>query len=234
MEESIAKNFKTKLSYGFNHSSDLQIKNLRIEQKAYLFDFVYKGKTFEDFTFRLPGRHNLLNAAGATLACLLNGVSLESIKDGLSTFFGVKRRFEVHIDNDKTTFIDDYAHHPKEINALVNAIREFYPEREILGIFQPHLFSRTRDFMDDFASVLSKIDKVILLPIYPARELPIEGISSKSLLNKITHDNKLLVNQDAMVLECISNESKKVIVTIGAGDIDLLVPKIKNHLTVYD
>ncbi len=134
-----------------------------------------------------------MNAAGATLACLLNGVAFEDIKEGLSTFLGVKRRFEVHIDTAKTTFIDDYAHHPKEINALINAIKEFYPARRIVGIFQPHLFSRTRDFMDEFANVLSKMDKVILLPIYPARELPIEGINSEFLLDKIKHDNKVLI-----------------------------------------
>ena len=161
---------------------------------------------------------------------MLNGVAFEDIKEGLSTFLGVKRRFEVHIDTAKTTFIDDYAHHPKEINALINAIKEFYPARRIVGIFQPHLFSRTRDFMDEFANVLSKMDKVILLPIYPARELPIEGINSEFLLDKIKHDNKVLINEQEKIFECISDESPKVVVTIGAGDIDLLVLKVKNYL----
>jgi len=230
VEENIAENFKTKLSYGFSNSSDLHVKNLKIKQHAYLFDFVYKGEIFRDFTFKFPGRHNLLNAAGATLACLINGVAFEDIKEGLSTFLGVKRRFEVHVDTAKTTFIDDYAHHPKEINALINAIKEFYPARKIVGIFQPHLFSRTRDFMDEFANVLSKMDKVILLPIYPARELPIEGVNSEFLLDKIKHDNKVLINEQEKIFECVSDDSPKVVVTIGAGDIDLLVPKVKKYL----
>ena len=157
-------------------------------------------------------------------------LSGEDIKEGLSTFLGVKRRFEVHIDTAKTTFIDDYAHHPKEINALIKAIKEFYPARRIVGIFQPHLFSRTRDFMDEFANVLSKMDKVILLPIYPARELPIEDVNSEFLLDKIKHDNKVLINEQEKIFECILDELPKVVVTIGAGDIDLLVPKLKNYL----
>lgn len=228
--EAIESHFNEKLTYGFKPSSDLQLINVSIIDHAYNFDLMYNGELYSDFTFQLPGRYNLLNATGAVLACMVNGLSISEIKNGLSTFSGVKRRFEVHIDTPSCTFIDDYAHHPKEIEVLINAIIEFYPSRQITAIFQPHLYSRTRDFMTEFSQSLSRLDKLFLLPIYPAREKPISGISSKVLFDLINVENKVLVEKNQAFYNDMLVDNNQVVVTIGAGDIDLHVPKIKSFL----
>ena len=234
VEESIKDFFNQKLSYGFGKDSDLQMLNLKIKDNAYSFDFKYKGKIYYDFSFSLPGKYNLLNAAGAAFSCLVNGLSFSDIKKGLSSFKGVKRRFEIHYDTPECTFIDDYAHHPKEIEVLLNAIKEFYPKRKILGVFQPHLYSRTRDFMDEFATALSQLDQLILLPIYPAREEPIDGVSSKVLIGKVKTESKLLAIQGESFYDRFILNETSVIVTIGAGNIDLHVPLIKRFLAKND
>jgi UDP-N-acetylmuramate--alanine ligase len=147
----------------------------------------------------------------------------------LNSFLGVKRRFEYIIRNKRFIYIDDYAHHPKEIKALVDSIRLMYPGKKITGIFQPHLFSRTKDFMEEFAQELSKLDEVILLPIYPARELPLEGVTSEALLLKIVNTNKQLLSPSDAVEFCSVNTCE-VLLTIGAGDIDRIVTKIKQNI----
>jgi UDP-N-acetylmuramate--alanine ligase len=157
------------------------------------------------------------------------GLPNEDIASALASFRGIKRRFSYQIKTEKLVYIDDYAHHPTEINAVHQAVRELYPSQKVVAIFQPHLFSRTRDFADDFARSLSAFDEVLLLDIYPARELPMEGITSSWLLNKIENPNKKLVQKNELI-EIILESDATVIVTIGAGDIGELVPLIKNAL----
>jgi UDP-N-acetylmuramate--alanine ligase len=152
------------------------------------------------------------------------------IRHGLKTFKGVKRRFEFHIREEKLVYIDDYAHHPTEIKALIDSVKLIFPNKKIKGIFQPHLFSRTRDFMDDFAMQLSRLDELILLPIYPAREEPIEGITSEVLLSKCTNKSKAIFLPQEIV-DSISIKEDEVLLTIGAGDIDRIVPQISKVLS---
>ena len=148
-------------------------------------------------------------------------ISVEKIQEALSTFLGVKRRFEYHLKNDKCTFIDDYAHHPEELRAAISSVKELYNEQKVTGVFQPHLFSRTRDFADGFAASLSLLDAVIMLDIYPARELPIEGVNSNMILDRITISDKQLCSKEAMLSE-IKGRRPEVVLTLGAGDIDFL------------
>lgn len=157
------------------------------------------------------------------------GVDSDKIAKALFTFKGVKRRFSYQIKEENRIYIDDYAHHPTEINAVSHAVKELYPNEKVIAIFQPHLFSRTRDFIDGFAESLSKFDEILLLDIYPARELPIEGVTSKGLLDKISNNNKKLVTKENLISEILKSNAK-VVVTIGAGDIGELVKPIKQAL----
>ncbi len=210
---------------------DCQIKaeNIRIENAQYTFDVVTKDETIYDVKFGLPGQHNLINAIMALAMAKKYGVSNDSIVKALASFRGIKRRFSYQIKTDKLVFIDDYAHHPTEINAVHQAVRELYREKKVLAVFQPHLFTRTKDFADGFAESLSNFDKILLLDIYPARELPIPGITSEWLLEKIQNPNKKLVTKDTLISE-IQSDTHDVVVTIGAGDIGELVESIKNKL----
>ncbi len=153
------------------------------------------------------------------------------LRENLANFIGVKRRFDYQIKEKNLIFIDDYAHHPEEIKALVNSVNKMYPGKKVLGIFQPHLFSRTRDFADGFAESLNLLDEVILLPIYPARELPVAGVSSEMLLNKISNASKTIVEKENLI-EIISNKKFDILLTIGAGDIDKMVEPIRNYLLI--
>ena len=154
---------------------------------------------------------------------------MKNIKESLSTFKGVKRRFSYKIKTDNLVLIDDYAHHPTEINAVENSIREMYPDEKVLVVFQPHLFSRTRDFIDDFASALSKFDEILLLDIYPAREEPIANVNSEWLLSKIDNKQKKLVQKNN-ILKDIKKSAAKVVVMLGAGDIGVLINEVTNQL----
>jgi UDP-N-acetylmuramate--alanine ligase len=183
----------------------------------------------ENLRFNLPGRHNLSNALLAIAMAVEYGVSHKQLAKALDTFKGVKRRFSVHYNTEKMVYIDDYAHHPEEINALHSALREMYPDRKILAIFQPHLFSRTRDFSKEFASSLAQFDALLLLDIYPARELPIQGVTSKWLLGKITSEDKKLIEKKDILSEIKKSEAT-LIVTIGAGDIGAEVKHIKEAI----
>ena len=186
-------------------------------------------ETIENIKINLPGKHNVLNAVAALAMAHIFGVSLQVIAEALLTFKGIERRFSYKIKTENLVLIDDYAHHPTEINAVVDSVREMYPTKKIAGIFQPHLYSRTRDFIDDFATSLSRFDALILLDIYPARELPIEGVTSAWLLNKITLEDKQISSKENLVKNARSLNSQ-VIVMIGAGDIGELVEVIKNAL----
>ena len=185
VEEGLKNLFENNLTYGFDIESNLQILNIKIIDSCYQFDIKYRNKIYNNFIFKMPGKYNLLNAAGAILSCLENEINMDDIRSALQSYKGVKRRFDVHIESSKIVYIDDYAHHPSEISALLNAVKEFYPNKKLIGLFQPHLYSRTRDFLKDFSSSLSSLDELFLLPIYPAREKPIDGINSSLLLSEV-------------------------------------------------
>jgi UDP-N-acetylmuramate--alanine ligase len=173
---------------------------------------------------------NVENAVAACTFALKTGVSEDELRTGLTAFKGINRRFDLQFKSEKITYIDDYAHHPEEIRALVKSVRSVYPGRKITGIFQPHLFTRTRDFQDGFAETLSMLDEVIILDIYPAREKPIEGVTSEIIFNKITNPNKYLCSKTDL-LAALEQRHPEVLLTIGAGDIDQLVGAIKEWLT---
>ncbi len=174
----------------------------------------------------IPGIHNVENAVAAIAVARLLGIADEAIKKALTTFKGVKRRFEYIVRKPGAVYIDDYAHHPEELRAFLTSMRKLYPTKKLNVVFQPHLFTRTRDFVDGFAEVLSMADKLLLMEIYPARELPIEGINSSWLLDKITAAEKQLVTAEE-VLEFARDEKPELIVTVGAGDIDKLVKPLQ-------
>lgn len=216
-------------TYSITEKADYYTTSITIQNNEYCFDMVAVNQTISGFTLGLPGRHNVENAVAATAVALQLGVNADDIKHALKTYSGVKRRFDTHIKNKEVVFIDDYAHHPEELRAAISSVKELYQGKKITGIFQPHLFSRTRDFVDGFAQSLSLLDEVILLDIYPARELPMEGITSNIILDKIITKNKKLVSKDEL-LTYISNNNFEVVVTLGAGDIDSLVNPIKQIL----
>ena len=214
------------ITVGTNDNSKYVANNIRIVDGWYIFDVKTPTETIQNIKFGLPGKHNLTNALLALAMAQAFGTPTESIVKALATFKGVKRRFTFQIRKENLVYIDDYAHHPTEINAVYQAVRELYPTKKILAIFQPHLFSRTKDFADDFAKSLSQFDEVLLLDIYPARELPMEGITSQWLLNKIENIHKKLIQKNELISMLHSTDAS-VIVTIGAGDIGEMVPEIK-------
>lgn len=217
-------------TYGVNdETADFKAINLRFEESKFLFDIVFPEGEWNNIEFGLPGIHNAENALACIVLLQKIGLSEDEIRFGLKTFKGVKRRFEYHIKSDDLVYIDDYAHHPTEIHALVSSVRLLYPNKKITGVFQPHLFSRTRDFFDDFASELSKMDEVIVLPIYPAREEPIDGVTSDKLVEKITLNVKSL-KSPSDALNYLSQIKEGVVLTIGAGDIDRIVEPLKQGL----
>lgn len=218
------------LTIGINDAATYTALNIRIENGFYVFDVQTPSETIRDLQFGLPGRHNLMNALMALAMAKTYGPPTESIAKALASFKGIQRRFSYQIKTTDLVYIDDYAHHPTEINAVHQAVRELYPGEKVLAVFQPHLFSRTKDFADDFAKSLSQFDEILLLDIYPARELPMEGVTSSWLLSKMENPNKKLVSKGDLIPTILEN-SAKIIVTIGAGDIGELVPKIKLALS---
>ncbi|NJB70796.1 UDP-N-acetylmuramate--alanine ligase [Saonia flava] len=216
------------ITYGIEDDSDYCIRHLKIEHGTYIFDLETPETSLNGVKFNKPGRHNLLNALVAFAMAIQAGSPLNRLVDALESFKGVQRRFSYQIKDDAFIFIDDYAHHPTEINAVYEAISEMHPNKKVLAIFQPHLFSRTKDFVADFALSLAKFDSVLLLDIYPARELPVEGVNSKWLLDKIDNKNKKLVLKKDLIEE-IKKQKPDVLVTMGAGDIGLEVSLIKKE-----
>lgn len=217
------------LTIAINDEATFKAFNIRIENSSYVFDVETPSETIKNIAFGLPGHHNLMNALMALAMAKTYGSPTETIAKALASFKGVQRRFSYQIKSENLVYIDDYAHHPTEINAVHQAVRELYPKQKILAIFQPHLFSRTKDFADDFAKSLSQFDEVLLLDIYPARELPMEGITSSWLLSKMNNENKKLITKEDLIPAILETDAT-VIVTIGAGDIGELVPKIKSKL----
>jgi UDP-N-acetylmuramate--alanine ligase len=219
------------ITYGIEDDSDYCGQNIKIENGAYVFDVKTPKTVLKDIQFNLPGRHNLSNALIALAMAVEYGCPHQQLVKALASYKGVKRRFTYHIKTDDFVFIDDYAHHPEEINAAHQAVREMYPNKKVLAVFQPHLYSRTRDFVDDFATSLSQFDEIMLMDIYPARELPIEGITSAWLLDKIENTNKQLVTKENLLLKIHESEAQ-VLLTIGAGDIGEQVKIIKKEFSV--
>ncbi|NER12477.1 UDP-N-acetylmuramate--L-alanine ligase [Leptobacterium flavescens] len=217
------------ITYGIEDGSDYCIKNLKIKNATYVFDVETPKESIRGVQFNKPGQHNLLNSLVAFAMAVQMGSPPDRLAKALATFKGVKRRFSYQIRTDKLVFIDDYAHHPTEIEAVYNAVKEMYPGKKVLAVFQPHLFSRTRDFADGFARQLSRFDEVILLEIYPAREEPIEGVNSSWLMDKMENRKVRLLSKEELI-EAVKHTDAEVVLTMGAGDIGVEVDKIKNAL----
>jgi UDP-N-acetylmuramate--alanine ligase len=217
------------ITYGIEDDSDYTIQNIKIQNGTYVFDVQTPKTRLENIEFNLPGRHNLSNALIALAMAVEYGCPNQQLAKALASYKGVKRRFTYHIKTDNFVFVDDYAHHPEEIKAVYQAVREMYPDKKVLAVFQPHLFSRTRDFIDDFAKSLSQFDEVFLLDIYPARELPIDGVNSEWLLSKINNENKHLISKNDLISN-IKKSDAQIVLTLGAGDIGEEVSKIKKEL----
>lgn len=218
-----------KLTYGYGEECDFRISDVRLEANRAHFTLTFQGKNYRDITIGVSGGHNVLNAAAACAVGILSQLSEAEIKSQMADFCGVKRRFDYRIERVDLVYIDDYAHHPEEIRAIITAVKKLYADKEVTVIFQPHLYTRTRDFGAQFAEVLALADRVVMLDIYPARELPIPGITSQWLLEMIPTQNKVLVPKDEVV-KYLQNNRPQVLLTVGAGDIDRLVPQLTQAL----
>ena len=229
VHDKIAKEFKdcpaTSVTYGVG-SGQIRAEHVHVHDGNQVFDLYINGDVWRNMVFQLPGHHNLENALAALgMANLALGIQEENLRQSLASYTGVQRRFD-RTENNGYVYIDDYAHHPAELAASIQAARQFYPNKKITGVFQPHLYTRTRDFMDGFAEVLASLDEVILMKIYPAREEPIIGISSDVLLEKILHERKRIMSPEE-VLNYAQTTKPEVFMTLGAGDIDKLVSPLK-------
>lgn len=216
------------LTFGID-AGDYRAENIRVKNGVFMFDFKSPVENINDIKFLLPGRHNVENATAAISIAQQLGVNAEAIKKALVSFKGIKRRFEIIYRSNDVVYIDDYAHHPTELTAAIQAARELFPTRKISGIFQPHLYSRTQDFADGFAQALDLLDEIFLMDIYPARELPIEGVSSKLIFDQLKNPNKSLVSKNNLMQQ-LKQANLDVLLTLGAGDVDRFVHPIKNML----
>ena len=210
-------------------AGDCHAENIRMGKGEICFDYISPRQRINDITLGVPIRINIENSVAAIAAAELSGVHTSEVRKAIESFAGARRRFDFHIKTNQVVLIDDYAHHPNELRAAIDSLKALYPDRRITAVFQPHLYSRTRDFAAQFASSLSLADVVILLDIYPAREQPIEGVTSQMILDMITHSNKQLCRKEALV-NLLSTFNIDVLVTFGAGDIDRLLPEIKEML----
>ena len=210
--------------YGLR-SEGIHAENIIAKPNSFVFDYIGSKNQIKGLELSIPGFHNVENALAAIAIALDHGVSELQVREGIKTFLGVKRRFEIHSSHAGKIFIDDYAHHPEEIKACLSSVRAMYPTQRLTVIFQPHLFTRTRDFAPGFSESLSLADEVVLLPIYPARELPIPGVESEILLEGIQAAKKVCIPKSE-VMDFLKASAPEVLVTLGAGDIDRLVPGI--------
>ena len=218
------------LKYGLSVSSDCKGTDIYSDTKTMKFQVECNGNTFDNLRLNMGGVYNVMNAVVSVSVANLLEIDSSKIVDGINTFMGIRRRFETHISSDNLVFIDDYAHHPKEVTESINAVKQMYPERKITVVFQPHLHSRTKDFMNEFANSLSLADELILLDIYGAREEEIEGVSSQILLNKCTSTKKELSALDSIV-EKIADKEIDVLLTLGAGDISTIIEPLRLRLS---
>jgi len=221
------KNIK-KLTYSIDKEADYKANNIRIEDHHYVFDIIAPDKTIKEIHLGIPGLFNVENSVAAIAIADQLNITEDIIKSALKEFVGIERRFDYHINN-KIVYIDDYAHHPEEIKACITSTKYLFAGKKITGIFQPHLYSRTKDFADEFAESLGLLDELIMLDIYPARELPIEGVTSKMIFDRIKLQNKKMCTFQSLFDELQKNDIE-VLLTMGAGDIDTLVGSIKELL----
>ncbi|MFZ4260833.1 UDP-N-acetylmuramate--L-alanine ligase [Sphingobacterium sp. HJSM2_6] len=222
--------FSGTISYAREQLADAYATNVQVQDGTFYFDYIAADYQIKNIALGIPGLHNVENAVAAITVAKLLDISTDKIVQALGNFKGVKRRFEYLVKSDSSVYIDDYAHHPEELRAFLTSMKKLYPNKKLTVVFQPHLFSRTRDFVDGFAEVLALADELMLMEIYPARELPIEGVDSSWLLAKINMEHKRLVSPEA-VLQIITEEKPELVVTVGAGDIDKLVKPIKEILS---
>ncbi|CAN5403932.1 UDP-N-acetylmuramate--L-alanine ligase [soil metagenome] len=215
--------------YSLSGPADYAASSIEIKNHQYYFNWVSSNGSIENLATLMPGRHNVENIIAAISVAKELKIADEKIFTAVHSYAGVKRRFEYQVKTENTVFIDDYAHHPEELRACISSVRELYPDKKITGIFQPHLFTRTRDFVDGFAKSLSLLDELILLDIYPARELPIPGVTSELILGKVSIPNKTLCRKTDVMGE-MNAKKIEVLLTLGAGDIDQLVEPIKKLL----
>jgi len=214
-------------TYGIGKGTN-KSENVKVEEGYFVFDYSGEKATIKNIRFTMPGRHNVENATAAISLALEFGATEEGIRNALSGFKGIKRRFEFLIREENKVMIDDYAHHPEELKAAVSAARELYPGKKLTGVFQPHLFTRTRDFAGEFANSLDQLDEALLLDIYPARELPIEGVTSQLLLDKMKLVKKKRVTKEELIQNA-SSAKWEVLLMMGAGDIDRLLDPVKKN-----
>ncbi|MBK6563659.1 MAG: UDP-N-acetylmuramate--L-alanine ligase [Saprospiraceae bacterium] len=210
-------------------NADLFVTNVLVRDGRFYFDLTWEGKTTRNWETNLPGKHNVENASVAIAIGMMTEGKTDDIRNALRSFAGIKRRFEFIFKSESKVYIDDYAHHPTELNAAISGVKMLYPDKKITGIFQPHLYSRTRDFYEGFAEALDRLDEIFLMEIYPARELPIEGVTSSLIFEKMKNRNKKLVSK-INLMDNLDWENLEVLVTLGAGDIDTFVPKISEKL----
>ncbi|MDP9046636.1 MAG: Mur ligase family protein, partial [Bacteroidota bacterium] len=216
----------TGFTYAVEETADAYASNVQIRNGDFYFDFTNGKTTITDIKMGIAGTHNIENAVAAIEAALILDISPEAIKSALGSFKGVKRRFEYIVKNEKHVYIDDYAHHPEELKACIRSIKRLYPDKKLTAVFQPHLFTRTRDFADGFAEALDLADELIILDIYPARELPIEGVDADMILSRMKLWNKRKCGKQETI-ERVKNEKPELLLTVGAGDIDQLVQPLK-------
>lgn len=227
----IASSDKITFSYAYNQAlASFHTENLKVVEGSYIFDLVHPTGILRQVKLNMGGLHNVENVTAAIAIALTLGIDENKIKEAVDTFKGVKRRFEYKVKTEQKVLIDDYAHHPEELNALISGVRSIFPNEKMVLVFQPHLYSRTQDQCDGFVKVLDQADEVILLPIYPARELPIEGVTSEMLLDKMTLLNKKVMSKEELYDWAVSTHNK-LIVMAGAGDIDACIIKITDLLT---
>ena len=220
---------ETGFTYTVDADADANASNIRIEHGDFYFDFKNSNTEITNIKMGIAGLHNIENAVAAIEATLLLDVNGDAIKRALGSFKGVKRRFEYIIKNDSQVFIDDYAHHPEELKACIRSVKKLYPGKKLTAIFQPHLYTRTRDFADGFAAALDLTDELIMLDIYPARELPLEGVNADMILDRMKMWNKRRCGKQEAI-DLVKNEKPVLLLTVGAGDIDQLVQPLKHAL----
>ena len=220
------------MRYSYNDPrADFHADNLRKDECGYFtFNLKYPDGVIKDCRVGVPGWVNVENAVAASAIALVYGIDPEAIRHALGTFLGVKRRFDIHVNRPGCAYIDDYAHHPNEISTAISSMRDIFPGRRLTAIFQPHLYTRTRDFADEFAKALSAVDKLILLDIYPAREEPIPGVSSRLIFDKVTAPEKVLLKKE-MLMKYLEDEKIDTLITFGAGNIDRFIPQITEMLS---
>lgn len=221
--------FKGDITYAKEEQCDAYARHIRVEDGVFYFDYISDLYEILDISLGMPGLHNVENAVAAITVALRLGIDAEKIKSALASFRGAKRRFEYVVKTARNIYIDDYAHHPEELRAFLTSMKKLYPTKKLTVVFQPHLYSRTRDFIDGFAEVLKLADELLLMDIYPARELPIEGVTSGWLLDKVNLEQKQLLSPES-VLAFVKENRPELIVTVGAGDIDRLVKPLKQIL----